>query len=134
MGQRGPLPKLAGGTDSAAFGTVSSIPSMPRGLDDEAKRFWREVVPKLGARGVLRDVDGAMLQSMAEWWGELCRMKTAMREAVPGTREHTFLASVTQGCQKRFDFLAGRFGLSPIDRCRLPKEKAAAPKLERRIR
>lgn len=84
MGSRGPAPtptnilKLRGSWRAKLNPNEPQPPpgrpSCPRWLSEEAKRFWRRVVPQLDAMGILTKIDGGAL-------ARYCQLYARWREA-----------------------------------------------------
>jgi phage terminase small subunit len=128
VGKRGPIGK--GGDVKPA----AAVPPMPEGMTPAAVEFWRQQVPKLFRLGAISDVDVPQLHNMCEMWSMLVGLRAAYAGEKPGTKAAVYMAAVVGGTQKQFSAIASKFGMSCADRSRLPLQKPAAPKIDRRVR
>lgn len=100
-------------------------PACPKWLDQEAKREWRRLAPKLTQMGVLTTVDRAAFagycQSYARWKeneefisknGSLVRTPSGYWQQIPQV-------SIAQQYLKQMGRYAEQFGLTPASRSRL---------------
>jgi phage terminase small subunit len=93
-------------------------PTCPRELTGEARKLWRSLVGELA--NVLGPTDGPTLALLCVTHAEL--MRSAMRLATlePGSEDHARLSRSMRGQHETYAKLAEKFGLSPVDRERLP--------------
>jgi P27 family predicted phage terminase small subunit len=92
-------------------------PIMPRGMDSEAKKLWRAVVPELTAMRIAAGIDAHELQAMCEWWA---RYRHAAKRLAAADDSDFYRWSIAAGmCWKNFSSIASKFGLNPADRSRL---------------
>lgn len=107
---------------ASAFG----VAKMPKWLDLEAKRFWRQHAPGLEANGCLTALDTMSFALVCSAWSHLLEAERiiAAEGAVIATTRGGLRAhpAVRQRTTWEKCFLAGAkdFGLSPLSRQRLP--------------
>lgn len=133
MGERGPLPLSAreqalrgrrGEPRTLADATPVSEPRMPRGLDPEARREWRRVTALLRERGVLHEVDRAVLTLYCRTWSRWLQVDAALGEAYlhQGAKSTIMnpLARLYRDLAQLLKELGAQLGVTPAARLRLP--------------
>lgn len=93
----------------------STRPTKPRGLPKEAAKLWDAVVDYLLGRGVVDSIDATELEMMCRLWN-LTRAALAIAEKDP-TNKNARVAATAYAT--RFEAVASRFGMTPVDRARL---------------
>jgi P27 family predicted phage terminase small subunit len=100
-------------------------PKMPRNMLTEARRFWREHVPRLVALGVATEVDGPALAMMATHYALAERAAKQLKQDGLTTtdergltRKHPLL-QVLRDNSTAFRSYAMQFGLTASARARL---------------
>lgn len=103
---------------------------VPPELGEYGRNLWERLVTANGRNGVLQETDWPTLLAMCQEW-EL--YQTAMREVSEGgftvdtrgnsdaspSRVRNPARLIAQGAFDRFEKLAARFGLTPVDRARI---------------
>ena len=107
----------------------SSVPDMPKTLTKNAKAYWRFIVPKISAMGILTDVDGTALQMLCETyaeWIDLCHKITAFGDTTYETEKdglimHRSRPEVAQrsDAARRLQSLLAEFGITPAARSKV---------------
>jgi phage terminase small subunit len=90
-------------------------PPKPRCLPKDAAKLWDVVVDYLVGRGVVDTIDATELEMMCRLWG-LTRAALAAAEKDPVSKNARVAATAYA---TRFEAVASRFGMSPIDRARI---------------
>lgn len=147
MGKRGPSPtpkrileargsrKLENGARDNEFELPFSVPPMPRGMPDVAKRKWKYLVAKLCESKILNEIDGDSLERYCLELARYRRLEAAERrhlrnmDKLPASKrweDHKLIASIHRSSD-RCDKLGAKFGLSPADRTRIRVENTPEP-------
>lgn len=105
--------------DNAAGGR----PTKPRKLAKDAARLWDIIVDYLDGRGVVDVIDATELEMLCRLWG-LTRMALTAAERDPTDKDARIAAT---SYAARFEAVASRFGMSPVDRARLTMRAAETP-------
>ena len=107
-------------------------PAMPGEVVGLAAEFWRRIVGLLG--NLIRDRDAPLLAELCWHWAELQRIKTEIALVTPGTGNYRDLLIANGICTDKFDRIARRFGMTPVDRAKLKVESVgpAKPKVATR--
>ena len=95
---------------------------MPLTLSTEAKKHWKDVVPKLVAMGVAKSIDAPALVMLCESWAIYQDLRRYY--LVAELTERILLAAKLQSAMKTWGNQAGMFGMTPSDRARLTVEPA----------
>ena len=111
-------PERHAGAAAAVGGPPKKPPTKPKTLVGEGARLWRAVCESLA--GVIGPADGAALLQLCLAHDEVVRCFGAMSQHAPGSEEHGRLARALASVTATFDRLAVRFGVTPLDRERLP--------------
>lgn len=103
----------------------AGVPTRPRSLKGEARKFWDRVVPGLVSSGVARACDTDTLTALCQWWARYVRYSEALdtAECEPGSTEFGRIMTAASTSWEKFEKLAGRFGLTPADRMHLRVEQ-----------
>lgn len=163
MGRRGParIPKRildARGSNITKYASQShdgdtrdkelelpfSIPKMPQGLPDYAKRKWKYLTAKLSESQIINEIDGDTLERYVLELARYNRLERAERRhlkamaSLPAAErfEDIKLIGILHKSSSRCDALGKLFGLSPVDRTRIqiekpPEEPPAKPRPKR---
>ena len=98
-------------------------PTKPRKLAKDAARLWDAVVDYLAGRGVVDVIDATELEMMCRLWG-LTRAAMAAAEKDPADKDARIAAT---SYAARFEAVASRFGMTPVDRARLTMKAETKP-------
>lgn len=98
-------------------------PVKPRKLSKDAGRLWDIVVAYLIGRNVVDVIDATELEMMCRLWG-LTRSALAAAERDPVDKDARIAAT---SYAARFEAVASRFGMSPVDRARLTMRATEKP-------
>jgi len=90
-------------------------PIKPRDIPKDAAKLWDALVPWLVQHGAVQAIDRTALELLCRLWA-LARASLAAAEATPLDKDAR-IAAVAYAA--RFESLAARFGLTPVDRARL---------------
>ena len=90
-------------------------PAQPRGLEGEARRFWRRVVPELTRAGIVEYIDTPALHALCELWA-LYRESFAAWTADPTVKNSRI---ATLDAFRAWSAAAQQFGLSPVARAKI---------------
>lgn len=90
-------------------------PVKPRGMDADAGKLWDRIVPQLVKRGVVKQIDTALLVMTCEVWA---LYRAAMKAAIADPVSKDARCAVL-GYASQFDKLASHCGLNPMDRAKL---------------
>jgi len=93
---------------------------MPQSLSPEARKHWKDVVPKLVEMGVAKAVDAAALVAMCESWSIYQDLHRYYRRG--GVKQRIVLATKLSVAVKTWAAQASTFGMTPSDRARLTVE------------
>ena len=94
------------------------VPEKPTDLPKYALEHWDRVVPGLVATGVAKACDGPALLMLCHWWHEL---QTLRKQRKKDDQQRLQLMAK---CQRNWNDLAFRFGMTPVDRSRLTVDRA----------
>lgn len=94
---------------------ANGIPDKPAGLDEGASYVWDLVTGNL-PEGQQSKIDAPLLIMLCRWWS-IWRKFDAMLEAGEGDPYKVLIQATA--ASKQVCTLAGRFGLSPVDRTKL---------------
>jgi len=163
MGRRGParIPKRildARGSNITKYASQShdgdtrdkelelpfSIPKMPQGLPDYAKRKWKYLTAQLSESQIINEIDGDTLERYVLELARYNRLEKTERRhlkrmaELPAAErfEDLKLITILHKSSARCDALGRLFGLSPVDRTRIqidnppeePPKKARPPR------
>ena len=90
-------------------------PQKPKRLKGEAAEFWDRTVPDLASVGIAKRVDSEQLARMSEWHASYV-------EALESDCDPYRRIVMKACCQKQFNAIASKFGLTPVDRAQLSVE------------
>lgn len=142
MGARGPaakpteLRKLQGNPGKRALPKgeprpgAGKMPSAPRWMNDEAKREWRKIAPRLFKAGLLTEVDGVGLAMLCEALGQYVEGKRIVEAegAIAVSDQGNIYQHPAVGLMKtaRAEVLrwAREFGMTPAARSRISVDSA----------
>jgi phage terminase small subunit len=96
-------------------------------LDDVASSVWDLVVTCLPA-GVKSAIDAPALAGMCQWYSRYVSLMERLK-GVEGDKDEYRMIVMCSQAWKQFEGLAGRFGLSPVDRAKLkvpPRDEGVA--------
>lgn len=102
-----------------------TAPTRPADLTGPAAELWDTITTTF--RDTIGETDAVALHALCCWWDHWKRIETWLRAAIPGTTEHGRLLRALATATKGFSTFSIRFGLSPIDRERLPPPHTADP-------
>ena len=108
---------------------LDGIPLPPKGTTRKGKQFWEATVPALFAMGMLSTTDLAELEALLFSYEELQESISKLRafdkehkgDLTEATaRARGYMHRQYTASQANFNTLSARFGLTPVDRTRLP--------------
>lgn len=108
-------------------------PVCPDWLDDEARREWERVVPRLVRLGLATELDEVLLAAHCVAWAQWRRASEVVaREGATYVTKGGLVrrrpeVAIAQEAARQLERLAARFGLSPVDRTRLAVEAPREP-------
>ena len=102
-------------------------PKKANWLAFEAKRFWKWQVEPLIEKGVATEADSATLQAMAQLWARWRWADQQCSECLHDVYDFARWTRVSTSLIQRFDNLASRFGMTPVDRARLRVQPTEQP-------
>ena len=94
---------------------TSERPTKPEGLSPDSSKLWDEVVDYLLGKNVVDVIDATELEMMCRLWG-LTRAALVAAEKNPVDKDCRIAAC---SYAARFEAVASRFGMTPVDRSRL---------------
>jgi P27 family predicted phage terminase small subunit len=100
------------------------VPEKPSDLSEPAGWLWDQVVPGLVEMGVVGRLDTPELVEMCRWYGRYRRCAEVMDGADLSDKGSYRIVIQTSMTWQRFESIASRFGLTPIDRSKLQAPKA----------
>jgi phage terminase small subunit len=95
---------------------MEGLPVKPAGLDRDASALWDQTVPQLIEKGIVFQIDTAALTAMCELWS-LYRKSLRSAKKKPLDK---IIRSAVLGYWQAFNVAAGRCGLTPGERAKLP--------------
>lgn len=95
--------------DEPSSGTRVTCPSHLRGV---SAKFWKAIVPKLEAMGILDGIDQSQLEGLSIAWANWRNEQKQYTEGVG----HIYKVTCAWNS---FDKIAGKFGMNPVDRTKL---------------
>ena len=95
------------------------VPEKPSDFSKFAGEHWDRVVPGLIATGVAKACDGPALVMLCHWWHELQTLQKKRKKDDPERLQ------LMAKCQRNWNDLAFRFGLTPADRAKLSVDRSA---------
>lgn len=107
---------------------LDCVPLCPRGVSKRGKEFWNGTIPYLCKIGVLSYTDLSQLESLLFAYEALQKSVDELKLWDSTEHEQTHenvmtrksLVSTYNTCQSNFNSLASKFGMTPVDRTRLP--------------
>ena len=99
--------------------------TMPRGLSPEAKKFWKELAPKLKKRGLLTPLDQAAFTALCVSYTRMMETSEILRkegETITdnrGVQRRNPVATIYSQASAQFKSWCEMFGLSPLARERI---------------
>lgn len=98
-------------------------PVMPPGMEEQAQKLWKTLVPQLVKVKNAVEIDSTELAAMCRWWAHYNDLMTRVESESPydddsETRQWR-LEKRARAAWQSFDSIACRFGLTPADRARL---------------
>ena len=95
-------------------------PPKPADLSPDAAAFWDQVVAWLVEHGQCQRIDAFALEAMCRLWA-CARVSLIAAEADPLDKDIRIAAT---SYAQRFESMASRFGMTPVDRARLTLKAA----------
>ncbi|MBI9042904.1 MAG: phage terminase small subunit P27 family [Anaerolineaceae bacterium] len=107
--------------------------SVPRHLDDEARREWRRVVRELFEVGLITKVDRAALAAYCQAWSRWVEAENDLQDqklvltSANGYRYPNPLIGIANTAMKDMKSFMAEFGMTPSSRSRVKVEKPEGP-------
>jgi P27 family predicted phage terminase small subunit len=110
----------AGQADALASGT----PVPPKYLKGAALKFWKRVVPELVRAGIAKAIDAPELTLMCQWHARYEKYGKQLDRLQPTAKAFQAVFLAAHLSSTRFNKIASKFGLNPIDRARIRVQAA----------